>query len=128
MADVTALQTRQPVRTGDDDLEVLTHAQPEHAQFERVGRIMERYFKAQAEGVAPEIIEARQLEYQTYLATPTWQQKRQQILLRAAGRCEKCHAANTLLEVHHLTYARRGAELETDLVALCPACHEEVHR
>jgi len=29
------------------------------------------------------------------------------------------------LEVHHRTYARRGYELDTDLVALCWGCHED---
>ncbi len=30
------------------------------------------------------------------------------------------------LEVHHRTYERVGRELETDLVALCWSCHDEV--
>lgn len=29
------------------------------------------------------------------------------------------------LEVHHRTYARRGYELDSDLVALCWGCHED---
>lgn len=29
------------------------------------------------------------------------------------------------LEVHHLTYERRGHELDSDLVALCWGCHED---
>lgn len=29
------------------------------------------------------------------------------------------------LEVHHLTYERRGHELDSDLLALCWGCHED---
>lgn len=89
---------------------------------------MDRIFRAMAEGVNVADIEARQKDYQEYLQTPTWHDIRARILKRAAGRCEKCHIANVTLEVHHLVYRERGTEKDSDLVALCSACHAEVHR
>lgn len=95
--------------------------------FDSIGYLMDRVFKAADEGVDPEVIEQRQVEYQGYLQSGHWFKTRSRIILRAAGKCERCHTANTRLEVHHLTYARRGHELDTDLVAICPTCHEDLH-
>ncbi len=99
-----------------------------HDNFDSLGYLMERFFKAASEGVDPAVIEQRQREYDGYLQSQSWFKTRSRIILRAAGRCERCHTANTLLEVHHLTYARRGHELYTDLVAVCPTCHNDLHR
>jgi hypothetical protein len=45
---------------------------------------------------------------------------------RAAGRCQLCGVAGNL-NVHHNTYKRRGAELPSDVIALCRSCHAKFH-
>jgi 5-methylcytosine-specific restriction endonuclease McrA len=68
----------------------------------------------------------RKWRYARYLRSPGWQQRRGRVLARAGYRCEHC-GARVKLDVHHLTYARRGREELTDLVALCRACHRREH-
>jgi hypothetical protein len=46
--------------------------------------------------------------YDAYLASPRWKEKRGPIIDRANGHCERCGRACAVLEVHHLTYDRRG--------------------
>jgi hypothetical protein len=64
-------------------------------------------------------------EYQTYLASREWALKRERVRERALGKCERCHVAE-MNAVHHLTYARVGDELLSDLIAICDPCHEFV--
>jgi 5-methylcytosine-specific restriction endonuclease McrA len=68
----------------------------------------------------------RQREYQQYLRSDGWKQRRQVALDRAAGFCEDCGARESF-EVHHLTYKRKGNERPEDLVAVCRQCHKERH-
>lgn len=67
--------------------------------------------------------------YVRYLSSAAWARKRAEILVRAAGTCEACGVAvpEGEAEVHHVTYARVGAERPEDLVALCPGCHRRAH-
>lgn len=65
-------------------------------------------------------------DYNAYLATPAWRERRQKVLDRAAGLCEGCRA-NRADVVHHLTYERVGREMLFDLVAVCQPCHEQIH-
>lgn len=70
----------------------------------------------------------RSMPYAEYLTTRHWQQTRYRALQRAGYRCEECRATNTVtLDVHHLTYERRGCERDTDLRVLCRACHDKTH-
>ena len=41
-------------------------------------------------------------------------------------RSEDDNSGRVWLEVHHLTYERVGRERDTDLIALCCYCHEEI--
>lgn len=66
-------------------------------------------------------------EYQEYLETPHWQQKRAEALARSGGKCSQCGATENL-DVHHKTYVRLGAEELADLVVLCRDCHFAKHR
>jgi hypothetical protein len=61
-----------------------------------------------------------------YLSEP-WRQRRRLKLAEAGHRCEQCGAADRL-QVHHLTYRRKGRERRRDLLVLCCACHGRVHR
>lgn len=67
------------------------------------------------------------LKYREYLKSPEWQRRRRHALQRADFLCQNCNKRDKRLEVHHLTYARRGHELPTDLIVLCRACHEAFH-
>ena len=68
----------------------------------------------------------RRWKYRRYLRSPHWIEMRKKILKRAGYKCEKCHR-HAPLDVHHLTYARRGHEDMGDLQALCRPCHQKAH-
>jgi 5-methylcytosine-specific restriction endonuclease McrA len=70
----------------------------------------------------------RRQPYGDYLASADWAARRAEILRRAGHRCELCGATGVPLDVHHLTYERRGDERYADLKAICRACHTQVHR
>ncbi|HYM24947.1 MAG TPA: HNH endonuclease signature motif containing protein [Vicinamibacterales bacterium] len=68
--------------------------------------------------------------YQRYLCSPEWIRRRARALQLAKWRCQECWARSSKeapLEVHHLTYERLGAELDVDLIVLCPTCHHRAH-
>lgn len=56
-----------------------------------------------------------------------WASIRAQAKKRAQGCCEECGKPTAEYHVHHLTYARRGKELLTDVLAICLPCHEAKH-
>lgn len=70
--------------------------------------------------------ELRAMEYADYLQSPEWRRRRNARILGAHRRCERCRARREL-QVHHVSYARLGEELDTDLEVLCRACHEGHH-
>jgi hypothetical protein len=131
----------------EDDLtdDRLRRAQVEgrlHSSFESLPRLAPQWsqaFAAAIEGDPTEFDalfrsswdarERRKGEYQKYLQSGSWYDKRQQVLARAGRICERCGAANQVLQVHHLSYAaNRGDEALEDLIAVCGACHAELHR
>ena len=67
------------------------------------------------------------MNYVEYIGSEAWRRNpaRLKALSDADGRCRLCHG-NGGLEVHHSNYERLGRELESDLIALCRACHREV--
>lgn len=73
------------------------------------------------------IAELRAMPYRDYLRTPEWCQTRAAALERAGHRCSLDHTHSDHLEVHHNTYDRLGAELPSDVVVLCQACHRVHH-
>lgn len=76
--------------------------------------------------LTPREQELATMPYTDYLKTDEWQEKRRAALLNAGYRCELCHERKPL-DVHHLTYDRRGYERPSDLQALCRDCHEAEH-
>lgn len=68
----------------------------------------------------------RQEEYKRYLQTDHWKQTRAEALRRANYTCNDCGSKSNL-QVHHLTYARRGHERQSDLVVVCRNCHKKRH-
>ncbi len=74
-------------------------------------------------------------EYQLYLESPYWRERRLQKILsqHLPGVCEDCHVQLnsrdwSFLNVHHLNYERMPfRELDSDLVVLCKLCHGDRH-
>lgn len=66
-------------------------------------------------------------EYQRYLQTAEWAQKRADFIWQAKGRCLRCGAMERL-QVHHLHYETLGDEDFSDVEVLCPACHQGADR
>lgn len=63
------------------------------------------------------------MDYLTYLASQEWNERRQRVMNYYGHRCAICNASGPL-EVHHRTYERLGEEDATDIIPLCPECHE----
>lgn len=66
-------------------------------------------------------------QYARYLLSPEWRRRRDLVMKRAGGMCEGCGVAKAA-QVHHLTYCRIYEEMLFDLVAICVACHERIHK
>jgi 5-methylcytosine-specific restriction endonuclease McrA len=64
--------------------------------------------------------------YNQYLLTAKWRSLRDRVMARDNHVCRGCHQARAT-QVHHLTYERVGNEMLFDLVAICDACHDNVH-
>lgn len=65
-------------------------------------------------------------DYDEYLASPHWTAKRLEALMHYGHVCQLCGIPRNL-DVHHVTYKRRGAELLADLRILCRPCHYSIH-
>lgn len=65
-------------------------------------------------------------EYQAYLRSTQWKQKRSRILAERGGKCEVCGESEKL-SLHHLTYVRLYDELDSDLAVTCESCHAGFH-
>lgn len=68
------------------------------------------------------------MPYKQYLRTPEWQRTRAGALERANYRCSLDATHSDGLDVHHNTYERLSAELETDVIVLCHSCHQLHHK
>ena len=66
-------------------------------------------------------------EYEKYLMSSDWQEKRAERFEKDGNRCVCC-GAEKALQAHHITYERVGHEDIDDLVTLCADCHKTVHR
>jgi hypothetical protein len=67
--------------------------------------------------------------YEDYLMSATWQEKREAIIRRSLGKCEKQDCNRALTEVHHIWYPRIwGNEPQSALIGLCREHHEAEHQ
>lgn len=64
--------------------------------------------------------------YADYLAGPHWKAIKAR-LLNFAQRCPVCENDTTRI-LHHITYARLGAEHDSDFLHVCEDCHNMIHR
>jgi len=85
-------------------------------------------YKAREAAWQTRLNELRTMPYREYLRTPEWQERRKRHLKSAGFRCQVCNAGDTVLDVHHRTYERRGNENYKDLLVLCRGCHKIFHR
>lgn len=71
----------------------------------------------------------RRMSNNNYLNSHHWSLIKSAVLKRDGLRCADCGAADDekRLEVHHISYSRRGREDMEDLLTLCRECHEERH-
>jgi 5-methylcytosine-specific restriction endonuclease McrA len=67
------------------------------------------------------------VDYDRYLNSPAWKQKRAERLKIDGGRCTACGTTEGLLGVHHLNYDSLGCEDMEDLRTLCETCHTDLH-
>jgi len=67
------------------------------------------------------------MPYDEFLQTKYWKKFAKERLHEAGCKCSKCGRDDITLQVHHLTYERRGHELSSDVIVLCKACHLETH-
>lgn len=65
-------------------------------------------------------------DYNEYLNTQQWKDKRLRVLNRDNYVCQAC-LINKSVDVHHLTYIRVFKEPLFDLVSVCKECHENIH-
>lgn len=66
-------------------------------------------------------------EYEAYLHSPQWREMRDRIIRERQGRCEGCGLAHRELHLHHKTYVRLYDEVDSDMILLCPDCHDGMH-
>ena len=64
------------------------------------------------------------LKYANYIQSRTWKAK--SAAIKKTGICSRC-GRKAPLDTHHKTYARLGFEKDSDLIALCRACHAREH-
>ncbi len=65
-------------------------------------------------------------QYERYLSSDEWQQRRREVFARSCGICERCHDAEAT-QVHHLSYEHVGCENLAELLAVCVSCHDGIH-
>lgn len=71
-------------------------------------------------------MDLKTINYEEYLKTDHWKNFRQKALQYHGNKCCKCGTLKHL-QVHHLTYERRGCELLSDVIVVCEKCHQRIH-
>ncbi len=65
-------------------------------------------------------------DYNRYMRSKAWREKREQILSFYGHRCWVCNSTEKL-QVHHLHYQSVGAEHMNDVLVCCKRCHFKLH-
>ena len=65
-------------------------------------------------------------QYNKYLLSEQWRDRRDRIFRRAGYICEGC-GAKPASQVHHLSYKNVGKEFLWEIVAVCDDCHARCH-
>ena len=73
----------------------------------------------------------QRMSYEEYLKSKQWRQKKLNRLAFDNWSCGFCHKPihdGDRYETHHVKYNRLGHEnIETDIISLCPTCHQDFH-
>lgn len=83
--------------------------------------------KAAGEFADATIAKLRALPHDQYLRSVHWQAFRAVILKERGRCCEICGQRYGPIDVHHLTYERKGCERREDVIVLCRKHHDEAH-
>lgn len=67
------------------------------------------------------------VDYQSYMQSAAWRNKRRQLTELYGESCEFCGEDEVKLNVHHLTYETLGHESTVDVCVLCWSCHADAH-
>jgi len=65
-------------------------------------------------------------EYQEYLKSTEWHERRERVLVRDKHWCRGCHRHSASI-VHHLTYDHKYNEFLWELISVCKDCHDRFH-
>ena len=65
-------------------------------------------------------------EYENYLQSDDWREKRRLVLRRCGNICECC-LQNDAIQVHHTNYKTLFDEVAWDLKGVCITCHKRLH-
>ena len=66
------------------------------------------------------------MNYDDYMKSVEWDEKRSLRFRMDGFRCFQCGSAKNL-QCHHITYERLGNERMSDLITLCSECHKRLH-
>lgn len=70
----------------------------------------------------------RGIDYDTYLKSEAWHEKRMMVARLANFTCQRCHReVYRGFHIHHLSYRHFGDEPLCDLLFLCEDCHKAIH-
>jgi 5-methylcytosine-specific restriction endonuclease McrA len=70
----------------------------------------------------------KKMPYKKYIVSKAWKERRQLLLETQGTKCEMCgHDHQKAKHVHHNNYKTRGEEKDSDLMVLCPDCHNKFH-
>jgi phage terminase large subunit GpA-like protein len=66
------------------------------------------------------------MNYHEYIHSEAWRARAAEMIRKAGYRCHQCGNIGKL-QCHHFSYARLGAELDSDLLVVCEKCHKKIH-
>lgn len=68
--------------------------------------------------------------YKAYLKSAHWFNLRKSKIKwhGCKATCAVCGKESSMVQLHHVSYKHLGDERPSDLVVLCPECHEKVHK
>jgi hypothetical protein len=68
-------------------------------------------------------------DYRRATQSRYWRKLKVAVVMERGARCEECGRVDAaILQLHHLTYVRLGAEWPEDVRLLCVVCHWREHR
>lgn len=104
----------------------LTTQRPNRIQMTKTRKIIHRSKIMASRRLDVAVLALGYLSYEEYLVSTHWRVFRARALQAYGDCCGTCGSAHDL-QVHHLTYARLGQEMLSDVKVLCRSCHRAVH-